>query len=276
MRVAVVTGATRGLGYAIALELGKTGHAVMIASPNAADGHRAARSLAAAAPAGRFVAAQCDVRDPGQVDDLWHATSQALGPADVWVNNAGLALTGRSFVDQEPDELGQMVAINLLGVMHGCRTAALGMAGRGGRIYNMHGAGSDGRLVAGMTGYATTKRAVQYFTKAFAAELEGGPVQVAGISPGLVMTEGFFREHARTPVELRTQREAMVNILGDHAETLAQWIAGIVTAKHRNGREFIWLNQAKIARRAGETPARDVLARYRDAGGNIVFPEVAP
>ena len=269
-RSVVVTGATRGLGHGIAAALGGRGCAVTIAAPAAADAAAAAAELGALVPAGRFNGVGCDVRDPAQVDALAAAALSAFGAIDVWVNNAGLALTGASLDALSPEDMALMVDINLHGTMHGCRRALHAMRTRGGTILNVHGAGSDGRPVPGMIGYATTKRAVQFFTTALAAELAGTPVTVAAISPGLVLTEGFFREYAKTPQEQRPARDATVNILADDVSTVAGWAAGIILSDPTHGREYRWLTPAKLKRRARMVPPRDVLARYRDADGVIV------
>jgi NAD(P)-dependent dehydrogenase (short-subunit alcohol dehydrogenase family) len=242
--------------------------AVMIAAPCHAQ--VVADELSADVPQGRFTGFDCDVRDLAQVQAVADAARERLGPVDFWINNAGLAL-GRDFSDLTSNDMRSMLEINVLGTMHGCRAAIEAMATRGGAIYNVYGAGSDGKRVPGMIGYATTKRAVQFFTQSLASELADAGVIVAGLSPGLVMTEGFFREHARTPAETRAQREAFVNIIGDHVETLSNWAARIITTNREQGREFAWLSPAKIRRRQA-APARDILSRYRDADGRLPVP----
>src|SRR3546814_10561612 len=70
-----------------------------------------------------------------------------------------------------------------------------------------------------MIGYSTTKRAVQFLTQSLVGEVRGLPVLVGAISPGLVMTDGFLREHARLPHgPERMARERWVNVIGDHVE----------------------------------------------------------
>ena len=268
-RTAVVTGSTRGLGRGVAEALGRAGVSVMVNAQDGAEAAQVAAELAALVPSARFASQACDVREPVQVEALARATERELGPIDLWINNAGLALTNATLDELAPADFALMMAINLGGVMNGCQQAARAMAGRGGAIYNILGAGSDGRPVPGMIGYATTKRAVQFLTRSFAAELAGGPVIVGGLSPGLVLTEGFFREHAKTPAPVRKAREAVVNILADDVRTLAQWIVRIALTNRENGREFRWLTPAKLRRRQAAIPSRDVLAPYRGADGTL-------
>lgn len=266
----VVTGGTRGLGRGIAAALGARGCKVAIAAPSAADAEAAAAELTASVPAGRYHGVGCDVRNSAQVDALSEAAMAAFGSLDVWVNNAGLALTGATLETLTPDALSLMVDINLNGTVNGCRTAVRAMRAGGGTIMNVHGAGSDGRPVPGMIGYATTKRAVQFFTTALAAELAGSAITVAAISPGLMLTEGFFREYAKIAVERRSARDKTVNILADHVSTVAGWAAKIILAGPMHGREYRWLTPAKLGRRAQAVPPRDVLAPYRDEHGAIM------
>ena len=196
------------------------GSAVMVSARDGSEAAAAAAALRQEWPQARLGWATCDVRDPTQLEALWVNTELRLGTPSVWINNAGLALGGRTLLQTSGEELRLMAEVNLLGTMNGCRVAAANMGALGGAIYNIHGAGSDGRPVPGMIGYGTTKRAVQFFTQALAQELDPALITVCGLSPGLVMTEGFFREHARVPRSERVAREAAVNLLGDHVETV--------------------------------------------------------
>ncbi|MFC0205111.1 SDR family NAD(P)-dependent oxidoreductase [Novosphingobium soli] len=251
-RVAVVTGAGQGLGRALAHELAAAGHTVYGCSPRAEGDAGGLRMIA------------CDITDEAQVQALWDRVTSDAGRVDWWINNAGLALTGRPLAQMEGSAFARMVKVNLLGTMTACRVAIAGMAAQGsGAVWNMLGAGWDGQPVPGMNGYATTKAALTFLTRALAMEAEGQPYQVGGLSPGLVMTEGFFREHARVPQAERAAREAVVNLIGDHPETLAQWIREALEAGHPNGAILSWLTPEKIAARQAEQPPRDILSAYR-------------
>jgi NAD(P)-dependent dehydrogenase (short-subunit alcohol dehydrogenase family) len=250
--VAVVTGAGQGLGAALARELVAAGHVVYGCSPSASGDQDGVRMVA------------CDVTDEAQVQALWDRAHAEAGRVDWWINNAGLALTGRPLAQMAGDEFARMVAVNLVGTMTVCRVVIAGMAAQGhGAVWNMLGAGADGQPVPGMNGYATTKAALTFLTRALAAEAEGAAYTVGGLSPGLVMTEGFFREHARVPQAQRAAREAVVNVIGDHPETIAAWIRAELEAGHANGAILSWLTAEKIAERRAEVPARDILSRYR-------------
>ncbi|WP_375194341.1 SDR family oxidoreductase [Sphingobium sp.] len=258
-KTAIVTGSTRGLGRGIAAELARRGYRVVIAAQSGRDSAKVAAEIAPDA-----LGLGCDVTDAGQVQALWDGAVERFGSVDLWINNAGLALTGQGLATLPSQDFSKMLAINLLGAMHGCQSALRGMSAQGGgRIYNVLGAGADGQPVPGMIGYATTKRALQFMTRSFAAETAGGPVLVGAISPGLVMTEGFLREHAHMAAgPEKAARERWVNVIGDHVETIADWACDIFAADHDHGAEFAWLSPDKIAARQRDEPTRDVLSRY--------------
>lgn len=251
-RVAVVTGAGQGLGRAIARELAAAGHKVFGCGMKAADDFDGVRMIA------------CDITDEAQVQALWDRVQAEAGRVDWWINNAGLALTGRPLAGMAGDEFGRMVGVNLVGTMTACRVVIAGMQAQGaGEVWNMLGAGADGQPVPGMNGYATTKAALTFMTRALAGEAEGQAYKVGGLSPGLVMTEGFFREHSRVPEAERAGREAVVNLIGDHPETIAQWIREALEAGQDNGAILSWLTAEKIAERRAQQPPRDILSAYR-------------
>lgn len=257
MKVVVITGSTKGIGRAVAEALHARGMAIVISST---DGAEAARVAADLGPSGRAIGVGCDVRNAAEVQGLWDAAVAAFGRVDVWLNNAGLALTGASLADLAEADLRRMLDINLVGTVFGCQTAMRGFRAQGGpgAIYNMLGAGADGKPVPGMIGYASTKAAVTFLTRSLAQELAGSDILVAGLSPGLVITEGFRREHAKVPAAMRATRDAVVNIIGDRPETTGRWAARIIDTNTRHGRIFTWLTPAKIRKRQA-MPARRVL-----------------
>ena len=139
-RAAVVTGAGRGLGQAIADRLAADGYAVVYADLDLA----AARSAA-----GSSLAVELDVRELTSVEACLAAAVEAHGGVDVWVNNAALTIA-RTFFEIDPAEWDDVIAINLRGVYVGCRVAGLRHAGaRRGRIVNL-------TSIAGQQGASTT------------------------------------------------------------------------------------------------------------------------
>jgi NAD(P)-dependent dehydrogenase (short-subunit alcohol dehydrogenase family) len=140
MSVAVVTGAARGLGRGIAWALAEAGFDVVVGFH--ASGEEAATLVAELTALGRrAVAVAGDVADPATAVALADA-AEAVGPLEVWVNNAGVSVLA-PLVDTTADELEWQTRINLFGTFHGLQEAARRMiaAGAGGRIVNIASGG---------------------------------------------------------------------------------------------------------------------------------------
>lgn len=254
MTVAVVTGASQGIGLGIARELAARGVHVMLA------GHQQDALARAASTVPGAACHVTDVRDPAQTDALAEAAIVRFGHIDIWLNNAGQALTGDDLLTLPPQIFAHMLDVNLRGALHGCQSAARVM--QQGAIWNMLGAGFDYRQVPKMNGYATSKAALTFLTQALAAEAPPH-LRFASLSPGLVLSEGFFRENSKLPPEGREARDAQVNILADTVETIASWAADLLLAPCENGSLHAWLTPEKIAARKAQSPPRDVLTAAR-------------
>jgi NAD(P)-dependent dehydrogenase (short-subunit alcohol dehydrogenase family) len=242
----VVTGSSQGLGKGLAAAfLDRDCNVVVSSLDPAADA--AAVSELAARGRGRIVAQTCDVADAEAVQGLWSAAVQHFGAVDLWINNAGLARGYLPIAAQPADVMEEMLRTNVLGVVTGSKVAHAGMRAQGhGAIYNVSGAGADGSYVPGMIGYATTKIAVEYFSRWFAREVAGQGVLVGTLSPGLVVTEGFLREHAAVPATIRERREAYVNAIGDDVPTVARWFVARMLGNRRHGANLVWLTPGKL------------------------------
>jgi len=176
-KVALVTGASRGIGRAIAAELARGGASVVVGYRTGAD---EAEALAAEI-GGR--ALQADVADPEQAARL----VEEAGDLDILVNNAGLTRDG--LILRMPDEDWRTVIdTNLGGVFYTCRAAARGMMKkRGGSIVNLTSVvGIHGN--PGQTNYAASKAGIIGFTKSLARELASRGVRANAIAPGYIQT----------------------------------------------------------------------------------------
>lgn len=180
-KTAVVTGASSGIGAATARALAAEGFHVFCAA------RRSDRIEELAAEIGG-TAVTCDVTDPEQVAALADVVGDTLG---VLVNNAGIAIGADPVVDSDPDHWRQMYEINVIGTLNVTKalTPAL-IAGGAGTIVNI--GSTAGRWVyEGGGGYTAAKHAVAVMTETLRLELNGKPVRVCEIAPGMVHTEEF-------------------------------------------------------------------------------------
>lgn len=187
-KVAIVTGASRGIGAAVAERLAGDGFAVVVnysASGGAAE--ELARQIEARG--GRALAVKADVSDAGEMRGLFDAAERKFGGIDVLVNNAGIMKLAR-FVDADDASFDRQVAVNLKGSFLGMREAARRLRD-GGRIVNFSTSVVLTRLETyGI--YAATKAAVETMTAILSKELRGRNITVNAVAPGPVATELFL------------------------------------------------------------------------------------
>lgn len=228
VRTALVTGANRGLGLAVAVQLYKAGHQVVV---TARDGDAAAEAAAEIGAGVRAV--QLDVTDQRSVDDAAAAVGDTVGDIDILVNNAGVFLDWQTDPCTVPlDVVRTELDVNALGAWRVSQAFAPGMVARGwGRIAMVSsGTGSFGNgLFTGAPGYSISKLALNGITVLLAKQLDGTGVLVNAVNPGLVRTR--MRPDAAVLPE-----DAAVDIV--HAATLPD--GGPTGAFLRHGEHAGW------------------------------------
>jgi NAD(P)-dependent dehydrogenase (short-subunit alcohol dehydrogenase family) len=250
----VITGSTRGIGYGLAVSLLERGCAVMINGRNPKTVEEVVRQLSRRFTPEAVHGLPGDVTDYRQVQALWDAAVQQFGKIDIWVNNAGLASSQAASWELPPDVLCSVVDTNVVGTLYGSKVAMQGMLGQGyGMIYLMLGFGSDGRKLAGLTIYGTTKAAVRYYFDALVEEAEGTPVKIGALSPGMLATDLVTSSRHTNPENWERVKRAL-NLLGDRAETVVPWLAEKMLAEQPNGAEIRWLTGRKLMLRLVSAP----------------------
>ena len=187
-RIALVTGASRGIGAAIAQRLARDGHAVIVNyAGNAAAAEQVVRNIEAGG--GRAMAAQADVADAAAVARMFDSAEAAFGGIDVLVNNAGilkLAAIGAS----DDALFDTQIAVNLKGTFNTLREASTRMRD-GGRIVNFS-TSVVGTKMENYGVYAATKAAVETLTAIQSKELRGRNITVNAVAPGPTATDLFL------------------------------------------------------------------------------------
>lgn len=185
-KVAIVTGAARGIGAATARRMAEEGARVAVVDIDAEEAGAVARSIAdAGGEASAFV---CDVSQSAQVEVLVREVVARYGGVDILVNNAGIC--PRVSIDEMTDELfDRMIAINLKSVFFLSRAAGNAMKGRGwGRIINLSSTGGRIGGVFNATVYGATKAGILAMTKSFARHYAPHNILVNAVAPGAVET----------------------------------------------------------------------------------------
>ena len=187
-RTALVTGAGKGIGRAVAHALARAGANVGLVARTAADLERVAAELRDAVPGARVCTAAADVAERGAVEAAVARVQAELGDVDVLVNNAGIARFG-TVLDMEPEEWERIHRVNVLGTLHATRAVLPGMiARRRGDVVNV--ASTAGEKGAATTAaYAASKAAVLRLTESLAAEVRKHDVRVTALLPSTVNTE---------------------------------------------------------------------------------------
>ncbi|XP_010654105.1 chlorophyll(ide) b reductase NOL, chloroplastic isoform X2 [Vitis vinifera] len=202
----LITGSTKGIGFALAREFLKAGDNVIISS-----------------------------RSAERVESSVESLRREFGKHHVWINNAGSnAYSYKPLAEASDEDLIEVVTTNTLGLMICCREAIKMMLNQpqGGHIFNIDGAGSDGRPTPRFAAYGATKRSVVHLTKSLQAELQMQDVKnvvVHNLSPGMVTTD-LLMSGATTK-----QAKFFINVLAEPAEVVAEYLVPNIRSIPVNG-----------------------------------------
>ncbi|MGH3635290.1 MAG: SDR family NAD(P)-dependent oxidoreductase [Mycobacterium sp.] len=188
----IVTGASRGIGAAIAEKLAEDGYGVLVNYATDADG---AQSVVCAirARGGRGIAVRADVSTPGDIGDMFERAEQELGPLAALVNNAGIVGTTARIDAQDAGELTRLIQVNLVGPMlcakHAIHAMSTAHGGTGGSIVNIASLAARTGGLPGIVPYAATKGALVTFTRGLSNEVASEGIRVNSVSPGIIATD---------------------------------------------------------------------------------------
>ncbi|HEY1682547.1 MAG TPA: SDR family oxidoreductase [Candidatus Tumulicola sp.] len=222
-KTAIVTGAAKGIGAAIAQRLGSDGFQTVVNYLSSeTEANRLVTLIEAAG--GRAIAVHGDVSDPAAVRSLFDRAEAEFGPVDVLVNNAG-TLQRKPLLDVTDDDYQQLIASNLTGSFNGMREGAKRVRD-GGRIINFS-TSIIGYYVPTYAIYAATKAAVEAMTHVLAKELGARNVTVNAVAPGPVATDLFLTGASQEIVQ-RLTGEIPLGRLGqpDDIARVVSFLAG--------------------------------------------------
>lgn len=184
-KVAVVTGGTKGIGFAIAVGLVRAGASVFICGRSTNELRDAVTELSKHGNAGGEV---CDVRSEDQVRQMLEGCERTFGGVDILVNNAGIGIMGKTVEEMSGDEFRQTLETNLFGVFNACHHAIPMLKRRGGgyifNISSLAGQNAHPRMAA----YNASKFGLNGFSEALMQEVRHDNIKVSYICPGSVNT----------------------------------------------------------------------------------------
>ncbi len=263
MKTIVITGSTRGIGFGLAAEFLKRECHVVVNGRSQTAVDQAVKELAGRCPPDRVWGQPGDMTDYADVQRLWDNARTRFGSIDIWINNAGVAHPNIEFWKLPPEEIAPPVNVNLIGLMYGCHVAINGMLAQGhGFIYNLYGAGSTGRIHTDLSIYATTKRGVDYFTRVLTHELEGQPVKIGSLSPGMVVTDLIAGQYKDRPEEFEKAKR-IFNLLADRVENVTPHLVEQILTNDKNGAAIRHMSTSRMMIRmiTGKLRKRDLFVQ---------------
>lgn len=211
----VITGSSKGIGFALAKEFLKLGDTVIISSRSEENMALALSKLQEEIPEARVFSQLCDVTKSEEVKTLMEFSLEKLGVIDIWVNNAGT--TGFEYdylVNVSDDAIENAIRTNVIGTLYGCREAIRIMTQQGkGKIFNLAGMGSNGMASPKLVAYGASKSPMPQMLKSLKRETKNTGIGIHLLSPGMVVTDLLVRN--ATP-----EAKNFFNMVAERPETV--------------------------------------------------------
>jgi NAD(P)-dependent dehydrogenase (short-subunit alcohol dehydrogenase family) len=241
MKTIVITGSTRGIGFALARSFLKRGCKVVISGRKQNLVDVAVERLSKEFPPENIVGLACDVAEFGQLEKLWEGSVKKFGVVDVWINNAGISNTQNPPWDLSADEIECVVKTNMLGEMLGTKIALSGFLRQGfGALYNMEGMGAQRRRgVKGLSIYGATKAGLRYFNDSIFSEVENKGIIIGAIQPGMMLTEMITDQYLNRREEWE-RLKGIFSMISEKPEIVAEWLAEKILNNSKNGVRFTY------------------------------------
>lgn len=255
MKNVVITGSTRGIGFYMAEEFLSRGCNVTVSGRSESSFDRAKKELSQYPNQVLYV--PCNVRNQNEHEKLWQESVAKWGQVHIWINNAGQNTPYELAYNTEPSYVDAVIDTNIKGMIFGSQVAVKNMLSQGsGQVWNMEGLGSNDMIQLRTILYGTTKRALTYFTKGLAKELQGTPIKVGRLSPGMMLTDFITKtpDGESSPVLKDPHFQKIFNILADKPETVAAFFVPKMLANEVNDAHIRWLTPMKTMRRFATAP----------------------
>ena len=251
MKTIVITGSTRGIGFALASAFLKKGCQVVISGRADESVRNSVEILLAEYPKDYIIGFPCDVTQYDQVVTLWESAKNRFGTIDIWINNAGISNAQASSWQIPQNEIRSVIETNLLGEIYGTKVALTGFMDQGfGAVYNVEGLGANGKTnnVDGLSVYGTTKAGLHYFNKVLFKEIDHPGIIVGAIQPGMVLTDMVTGQYKDKPEEWEKVK-GILNIIANPIDEVADWMTEKILNNDKNGAYFHYGGTLRILKR---------------------------
>ena len=259
----VITGSSKGIGFALAEEFTKQADNVILSSRKLESIEKVTEQLKKKYPKAEIYGTVCDVSKTEDIKKLLEFAKENLGIIDIWINNAGTTADRYdNLVNFSDNELKKIVDTNLLGTLYGCKEALKVMKNQGrGQIFNISGMGAKGMLSPNLAAYGATKCAVYQLTKTLARENKKTGIGIHVLLPGMTLTDLFLNN--TSPEAAR-----IFNIIGDTPENVANFLVKRIKKIKGTGKAISYLSTIKASWRF--LTARSRKNKFFDADGNLI------
>jgi len=240
----VITGSTRGIGHGLAVQFLQRNHQVVI---NGRDSEMVAAKVAALQNKGfDVIGVAGDVTHSDTAPALIKAAVSSFKKIDIWINNAGIPQAQKYFYELEDQAIEKVVAVNIVALMLGTKTAIHFFKKQGyGKVFNMEGLGSNGRIIEKQTLYGTTKCAVNYFTKSVSKEVKQKTIQIGTLNPGMVRTDFIQDSMKAGSQEEQKNTKKVVDVLAEDVNVVTKFL---VTKMLKSRKQYDRINYLTIWR----------------------------
>ena len=250
MKCVVITGSARGLGLELAKEFRKNDFNIVISDILKEELKKAVILLNEIDSKGKVISVYCDVTSEKDLNHLMDETIGEFGKVDIWINNAGVNQPMKPIWEFETSVVDKLIDIDLKSAIIGSKIAMKQMIKQGfGQIYGVEGYGSNDAYMLGLSVYGTSKRAITYFFRALAKEVDEMKynIQIGLLSPGIMITDFITHSMGNDKFELPEKTKKVYNILGDYPDVISNFLVNKIINNDKNNVRFNWLTNKKAS-----------------------------
>lgn len=259
----VITGSSRGIGFALAKTFAEYGDQIIISSRKQEAVDAAVSKIKSLNPASEVHGTVCDVTKIEDVKALVQFSNEKISGIDIWINNAGIngSFYGK-LTDWKNETIEHVIQTNLFGTINGCTAAIEYMVKQGhGKVFNLAGMGSNGMASPNLAVYGATKASIPQLTKSLSRELRNTNVIINYLSPGIVITDLISSNVPKEAVSI-------FNILAERPDKVAKYLVRKIKKIEKSNKNIIFTGSLKVFWKFMTAGFRK--NRFFDKEGNLI------